>query len=308
MAGVGQRASAPVTTDARPSAAPIGLSGRFRLLALLSGQQPAFLIATLILVVHVLVAITGPLWAPYSSTELLVGEPFAPPSLGHPLGTDNFGRDVFSRLVEGERTVLALAFASAGLAVVVGSLLGMVMAYVRGWVDAVVMRLVDIVLTLPPLILALLVLGSLGSSSALVIAIVALFFAARVATVVRAAALDVVTEDFVTVARLRGESAGSIAVRDLLPNVSSSVFVEFSLRTGYAVLFIAGLSFLGFGAAPPTPEWGLMISEGRSYISTAPWPVLGPSLALASLVVALSLFTEGLSDAFGLSARRGPTR
>jgi peptide/nickel transport system permease protein len=123
--------------------------------------------------------------------------------------------------------------------------------------------------------------------------------------VVRAATLDVVTEDFVTAAKLRGESALSVAIRELLPNVLACVLVEFSLRTGYAVLFIGGLGFLGFGAAPPTPEWGLMINEGRQYISSAPWSVLGPSLAISSLVIALSFFTEGLSDILGLTVQKG---
>jgi peptide/nickel transport system permease protein len=264
------------------------------------------LIASVVLVIHLLIATTGFLWVPYDPLELLVGGPFESPSLRHLLGTDNFGRDVFSRLVAGERVVLALALASAGTSVVLGSLIGMITAYVGGWVDALVMRLMDIVLTVPPLILALLVLGSLGSSYVLVVAIVAFFFTPRIATVIRAAALGVVTEDFVTAAKLRGESSWSIAIREVLPNVASSVFVELSLRTGYAVLFIAGLSFLGFGAPPPSPEWGLLINEGRSYISSAPWPVLGPSLALASLVVALSLFTERLSDTLGLSVRRAP--
>lgn len=304
MSEVGRGGAAMATGALR--AERIGPRERSRLLAFLVRQPPSFLIAGALLLIHLLVAITGPYWAPYDPTTILVGEPFESPSLAHFLGTDNFGRDVFSRLVAGERVVLTLALASAGTAVIVGSLVGMVMAYVGGWVDAVVMRLVDVVLTLPPLILALLVLGSLGSSNLLVVAIVAFFFSARVATVIRAAALDVVAEDFVTAAKLRGESAWSIAIRELLPNVTSSVFVELSLRTGYAVLFIAGLSFLGFGAPPPAPEWGLMINEGRSYIASAPWPVLGPSLALASLVVALSLFTEGLSDALGLSARRAP--
>jgi peptide/nickel transport system permease protein len=270
-------------------------------------RRPAFLIAAAVLLLHAIVALTGFLWAPYAPNTLLAGEPFSPPSIDHLLGTDNFGRDVFSRLVHGERFVLVQAFSAAGLAVVVGSALGIVTAYVRGWIDNVVMRLVEILLSIPPLILALLILGALGSSYPLVVATVAFFFAPRIMMVIRAAALAVVTEDFVTIAKLRGESAWSIAARELLPNVTSSVFVELSLRTGYAVLFIGGLSFLGFGAAPPTPDWGLMINEGRSFISAAPWPVLGPSLALASLVVALSLFTEGVSESLGLSAKREPT-
>jgi peptide/nickel transport system permease protein len=279
-----------------------------RLYDFLRRQSLAFLIAGGVLVLHVGIALTGPLWAPYSPTELLVGGTFDSPSLQHLLGTDNFGRDVFSRVVHGERVVLALALTSAGLAVVVGSAVGIVVAYVRGWVDETVMRVVEILITVPPLVLALLILGGVGSSYPVVVATVAFFFSVRVATVVRSAALDIVTEDFVTAAKLRGESAWSIARRELLPNVMTSVLVEFSLRTGYAVLFISALSFLGFGAAPPTPEWGLLINEGRSYISSAPWLVWAPSVALASLVIALSLFTEGIGEALGFSTRRERTR
>lgn len=275
-----------------------------RALLALPRQSPMVLIAGAVLAIHVVVAVTGPLWAPYRPDELLVDRPFAPPSWHHLLGTDNFGRDVFSRLVYGERIMLALALTSAGIATLAGAALGIVTAYLRGWVDEAIGRVNEIVLTIPPLIISLLVLGAAGSSYPLVVALVAFFFAARVATVIRAATLDVVTEDFVTSARLRGESTWSIAARELFPNVLSSALVEFSLRTGYAVLFIAGLSFLGFGASPPTPDWGLMINEGRSYIATAPWPVLGPSLALASLVIGLSLFTEGIGAKLGLTVQR----
>jgi peptide/nickel transport system permease protein len=298
LAGV----AAGETLDEGPG--PPGSVGRTgRILAALPHQSPMILIAGAILAVHVIVAATGPLWAPYSPDRLLVDQPFASPSWHHLLGTDNFGRDVFSRLVYGERIMLALALISAGVAVLVGSGLGIVTAYLGGWIDEVIGRLNEIVLTVPPLIISLLVLGAVGSSYPLLVALVALFFAARVATVIRAATLDVVTEDFITTAKLRGESTLSIAARELFPNVLSAVLVEFSLRTGYAVLFIAGLSFLGFGASPPTPDWGLMINEGRSYISTAPWPVLGPSLALASLVIGLSLFTEGIGSKLGLTVK-----
>ncbi len=279
------------------------IAASVNLLAFLRRQPPAFLLATAVLVTHLIVALTGPLWAPYPPNKLLVGDPYASLSTQHLLGTDNLGRDVFSRVVYGERIVLVLALSAAGLAVSVGAALGLILAYVRGWLDDVAMRVLEILISIPPLILSLLVLGAVGATYPVVILTVAFFFALRVANVVRAATLGVVTEDFVTLARLRGESAWSIAARELLPNVISIVLVEFSLRTGFAVLFIGGLSFLGFGAPPPTPEWGLMINEGRSYITAAPWSVLGPSLALASLVIAVSLFTEGLTEALGLSVR-----
>jgi peptide/nickel transport system permease protein len=268
-------------------------------------QSPIFLISAAVLILFILTALTGPFWAPYAYNEMLVGPAYAKPSGAHLLGTDNFGRDVFSRVVHGARIDLGLAISATGLAVIFGSLLGLLSGYDRGWIDAVTMRIVEIFISIPPLILALLVLGSVGSNPALVIVIVAFLYIPRVATVVRAATLDIVTEDYVTIAQLRGESALSVALRELLPNVMAIVLVEFSLRTGYAVLFIGGLGFLGFGVAPPTPEWGLMINEGRQYLASAPWSVLGPSLAIALLVIALSLFTEGLSEILGLTRRRG---
>ncbi|MCA1737135.1 MAG: ABC transporter permease [Actinobacteria bacterium] len=263
-----------------------------------------YMIAAAVLALHLIVAITGPLWAPFDPVKLSTGPPFSRPSIDHLLGTDNFGRDVFSRVVHGERVVLLLALSASGLAVLVGASLGVTLAYLRSWIDETAMRVVDLLLTVPPLILSLLLLSALGSGYLIMIGTVAFFFALRVLTVIRAAALNVVTEDFVTAARLRGESAWSVARREVLPNVMSTVLVEFSLRTGYAVLFIGGLSFLGFGAAPPTPEWGLMISEARPYVTNAPWIVLAPSLALASLVVSLSLFTEAISEALGLGSSR----
>ncbi len=301
MAAAGPHLAADDGTGEERASLASRVLGSFRWLR---RQRLALLVAAGVLLVHVVVAVTGPWWAPYAPDELLAGDPFESPSRDHLFGTDNFGRDVFSRVVYGERTVLGLSLSAAAMAVIAGASLGLLMAYVRGWTDEIVMRGVDVVMTVPPLILSLLILGGIGASYPVIIATVAFFFAARVATVIRAAALDVVSEDFVTAARLRGESATSIARRELLPNVTSSVAVEFSLRTGYAVLFIAGLSFLGFGSAPPTPDWGLMINEGRSYIASASWLVLAPALVLASLVVALSLFTDGIGDALGLTPTR----
>lgn len=271
----------------------------------LRGQRLPFQLAMVLLIVYLVTAIVGPLLTPYSYNEMLAGRPFERPSPQHLLGTDNLGRDVFSRVVHGARIDLGLGVSAASLAIVLGSLIGLLIGYKQGWVDLVVMRVTEIVISIPPLILALLILSAIGSSPGWIVLLTAFLFIPRVATVVRAATLDVVSEDYVTSAKLRGESALSIAIRELLPNVMACILVEFSLRTGYAVLFIGGLGFLGFGVAPPTPEWGLMINEGRQFISSAMWTVVAPSLAIAFLVIALSLFTEGLSEKLGLTVKRG---
>lgn len=268
--------------------------GRVR--GLLQGSPWVFVAASTLLVGHLLLAVFGSALSSFDPLEQLQGEPFSGPSGEHWLGTDSFGRDVASRLFAGERIMLLQALATSAMAVSVGAALGIVAAYARGWFDAGVMRVVELVLSFPSLIMGMLLLTAVGGNRLTVAVVVAVLFVAPVTTTVRAAALNVVTEDFVTVARLRGESRLEIARREILPNVIPTVFIEFSLRTGYAAILIGSLGFLGFGAAPPTPDWGLMINEGRTYLTAAPWPVLAPALALGSLVVALSLFTEGITD------------
>jgi peptide/nickel transport system permease protein len=265
----------------------------------LAALPPVAAIAAVVLLAYIAIAVTGPLWAPYGPAEVLVGDPFEAPSLQHLLGTDNLGRDVFSRVVYGSRPVLAMAAASTGLAVIVGAVLGLLLAYRRGWIDELAMRVIDILMSIPPLVLALLLISALGSNSVLVVLTVAFLFAPRVARIVRASTLAIVTEDYVTAAVTRGESALGIAIRELLPNVAGTVFVEFSIRTGYAIVFIGALGFLGFGAPPPAPEWGLMINEGYSNINASFWPVMAPAGAMAVLVIAVNLFTEGLSRLIG---------
>ena len=292
-----------------PSTAPVAATGSAEARSAVSRfvrvcrRRPMFVAALMVLAAHLFIAVTGPWWAPFEPQKLAVGNPFEGPSWTHWFGTDNFGRDVWSRVVHGERIVLIQGLSASGLAVIAGSAIGILLAYKRGWADEVGMRGVDILLSIPALVLTLLILGSVDSNNAVIIGTVAFFFTWPVTTTVRAAALGVVTEDFVTKAQLRGESAASIAVREILPNVAGNVLVEFSLRTGYAVFFIGALSFLGFAGTPPSPEWGLMINEGREFLSVSAWMVIGPALALASLVIALSLVTEEASQILGLSSR-----
>lgn len=256
-----------------------------------------------IILLYVVVALTGSLWAPYEAAKILTANPFEGGSLQHPFGTDNLGRDVFSRVVLGTRSVLAMTFSATILAVAAGGLIGVVFGYLRNWVDEIGMRIVDILISIPTLVLALLIISAVGNSLWLVVVTVAFLFTPRVARVARAATLTVVTNDYVAAALARGESTLGICLRETLPNIMGVMLVEFAIRSAFAIIFIGSLGFLGFGAPPPTPEWGLMINEGRANATNSLWPVLAPAAAMAVLVIGINLFADSLSR---LIDRQGP--
>ena len=273
-------------------------------------QTPVSLrIGAVILLIHLFVAVTGPFWAPYGYSQMGAGPPLAPASLAHPFGIDQLGRDVFSRVVHGGHIVLLLSLSGTALGLVIGSVIGLLSGYAGGLVDNVVQRLLEALISIPFLVLALLAMVAAGpelsGNPVLVVLVVALVYAPRIARMARTAAIEIATRDFVTIARLRGESAWSVMRRELFPNATSILLVEFALRAGYAPVLIGSLGFLGFGLRPPTPEWGLMISENRSLLLIAPATVIGPGLALASLVVGLNLFTEGLARILGRTVKLG---
>jgi peptide/nickel transport system permease protein len=277
---------------------------------LLWSQTPqSFRIGLVILLVHLLIAATGPFWAPYGFSQMGTGIPLAGMSWGHPFGVDQLGRDVFSRVVHGSHIVILLSLSGTALGLVVGAVLGLLSGYVGGWFDNLLQRFLEALISIPFLVLALIAIASAGpelsGNPILVVLVVALVYAPRIARIARAAAMDIATRDYVTVARLRGESAWSVMRRELLPNATGVLLVEFALRAGYAPVLVGSLGFLGFGLRPPTPEWGLMISENRALIIITPITVLGPGLALASLVVGLNLFTEGLARILGRTVRLG---
>jgi peptide/nickel transport system permease protein len=279
-------------------------------LALLWRQTPlSFRIGAVVLLAHIIVAATGPFWAPYGYARMGTGIPLSGMSLQHPFGVDQLGRDVFSRVVHGGHIVIFLSLTGTLLGLVIGAVIGLLSGYVGGWFDEVLQRLLEAVISIPFLVLALIAVASAGPENSgnpvLVIFVVALVYAPRIARMARAAAIDISTRDFVTVARLRGETPWSVMRRELLPNATGVLLVEFALRAGYAPVLIGSLGFLGFGLRPPTPEWGLMISENRALIIVSPVTVLGPGLALASLVVGLNLFTEGLARILGRTVRLG---
>lgn len=273
-------------------------------------QTPmSFRIGAIVLLIHLFIAATGPFWAPFGYAQMGTGPPLAGMSAAHPFGVDQLGRDVFSRVVHGGHIVILLSLSGTLLGLVVGAILGLLSGYLGGWIDDVLQRLLEAIISIPFLVLALIAIASAGPELSgnpwLVVLVVALVYAPRIARMARAAAIDIATRDFVTVARLRGESAWSVMRRELLPNATSVLLVEFALRAGYAPVLIGSLGFLGFGLRPPTPEWGLMISENRALLIVSPITVLGPGLALASLVVGLNLFTEGLARILGRTVRLG---
>jgi peptide/nickel transport system permease protein len=267
------------------------------------------LIGSVILIIFLIIALTARFWTPYSYAKTSTGKPFETPNARHYFGTDQLGRDVFSRVMLGTSIVLTLSLSSTLLATIAGGLLGLTSGLVGGWFDQVIMRLVDIMISIPFLVLALLIIAAAGPELSggfpLIIVTVALVYTPRITRMARSVAIDLKTRDFVTVARTRGESTWSIVWHELLPGATSVLLVEFGVRAGYAPIFIGSLGFLGFGVRPPTPEWGLMISENRSAIISAPAALFAPGIALAILVVGLNLFTDGLARVLGRTARPG---
>lgn len=257
-----------------------------------------------ILAVNLAVALLSPLVVPYSPTETNPGQLFADPSLAHPFGTDQFGRDVFSRVLLGGRVALAVAFSAAALAVLIGGLIGILLGYLGGLIDEISMRFVDAIFAVPGLLLLLVVVTGFGSGYAVLLLALAFSYTPRAIRVSRAAALDFAPREFVIAARARGERGLSIAVREIFPNVRDVLLVEFAMQASWIILTISALSFLGFGVNPPTPDWGLMVTENRGSLGYAPWATFAPILAISILVVGLNLAADGLAKTLGLDRIR----
>jgi peptide/nickel transport system permease protein len=272
-------------------------------LAALARRFPAATVGAGLLLVHVGLAVVGPTLAPYPYAELHILHTLERPSRQFPGGTDQFGRDQLSRVMWGARATLAVAAASTVIGVALGVAVGMVGGYYRGIVDEVLMRLVDGLMALPSLLLAMLILTTLGSHPLYVVIGIAVVFMPRSARMVRGVALALAACDFVDAARLRGESGGYIILREMLPNAWTPIIVEVSIRFGYAILLATSLGFLGLGAGPPTPDWGLMINEGLSFLDQAPWLVVLPSVAIATAVVGANLVGDGIREALAVRER-----
>lgn len=275
------------------------LASRMRLLSLSTR------LGIVIIAGYVLAAILGSALSPQSALRFQPEQMLRPPSLAHPFGTDQYGRDILSRVLVGTESILVLAGTSTLLGLLAGTYLGLIAGHFGGRPGEILMRAMDVLMALPTMLLALLILTTLGPSTRNVVIGIAVVFVPRVARVVRSGVLTVRDSGFVEAARLRGESSVYIMLVEIFPVIREIVAVEACLRFSYAILLGASLGFLGLGVQPPTPDWGLMISEGRNFIAYAPWTVVFPALAIASLVIAVNLVNDGLWRARRQGAIRG---
>jgi peptide/nickel transport system permease protein len=257
-----------------------------------------------IVAVHVLIALLAPLLTSYDPIANDASHALLGPSRSHWAGTDQYGRDVLARVLYGGRYALGVSLAATLLTVALGTVVGCAAALRSGWFDDVLGRVLDAVLSVPSILALLVVVTALGTGPAVIVLAIAVVYVPQVVRVVRGAALVVVPADYVSAARARGERTWSILRREILPNSTDVVCVEFAMRASWVVLLISSLSFLGFGADPPTPDWGLMVAENRTAITVVPMASLAPIIALATLVVGLNLAADGLSKAWGVDRIR----
>ena len=267
-------------------------------------QNPAAWTGTILLVAAIGLSLSAPSLAPYDPIAMAPANQLQPPSLSHPAGTDLFGRDVWSRLLWGGRLSLGAGAMAVALAVLPGSLLGLVAGYAGGKSESFLMRMVDVLLAFPSLLLALTIVALLGPGLISVALAVGLAGIPRFARLVRVSAAGVRSESFIEAARVIGCRPSRILLGHIAPNVREIVIPLVSLEFGYALLNISALSFLGLGAQPPTPEWGAMLAEGRALLRHAPWVSVAPGLAITLSVLAFNLLGDALRDALNVRVQR----
>ncbi len=259
-------------------------------------KRPVAATGTLICALFVLLALVGPAVAPYGLNQQIVADARQPPSARHWFGTDNLGRDVFSRVILGARDVLALAGLGTVLAVTLGTSLGLIAGYQGKLLDELLLRFFDSLLALPALLLALLLLGSLGPSPTSVLLVIVVVYTPIVTRVVRSVVLSVKSRGFVEAAQVQGEALGYILFREILPSTLPTLAVEAALRFSYAIFLVASLGFLGVGVQPPSANWGLMVQEAQTNVAQTPWALFFPAGAIALVVIGINLMADGLQQ------------
>jgi peptide/nickel transport system permease protein len=283
-------ASRQMVLPARPLA-----PGRSRRLALF--RSPLATAGLVLLAVMVFLALLAPLLPLANPLAQTLSQRLRPPSLAHPLGTDQLGRDILSRLIFGARLSLMIGLVVVSTAGTLGTTVGLIAGYRGGLADEVLMRITDIFFAFPPLILAMAIAGALGPSLTNTMIAIAVVSWPVYARLVRGEVLALKEREYIQAARSVGVPTARLLWRHLLPNATAPILVTATFDMGNAILAAAGLSFIGFGARPPTPEWGVMISEGRQYISTQAWLSIFPGIAILLVVTAFNLLGDGLRDA-----------
>ncbi len=253
--------------------------------------------------IMVLAALFAPLIAPHDPLAQLLGSQSQPPSAAHWFGTDKLGRDVFSRVVYGARTSIAIGFVAVGVAITAGTAIGLLAGYAGGRIDNLLMGAMDVMLAFPSIILAIGITTILGPSIQNLMIAVGIVYIPQYARLARSSVLSVKELEYVEAARAIGAGVPAILFRHLLPNIVAPLLVQATLGIATAELEAAGLSYLGLGARPPAPEWGAMLNDARSYWVTAPWALIVPGFAITTLVLGFNLLGDGLRDALDPSAR-----
>ena len=290
MAGGGEKGELRIVRTSR--------AARVRRVLLVAVRNRRALVGLVLVLLMVSMSLLAPLISPYDAFVADHGPQFAPPGSAHWFGTDNFGRDVFTRVLWGGRKALLIAVTAVALTTVAGGLIGLVAGFVGGKIDQLAMRVMDMFQAIPWLVLALTVVAFLGPGTWNVVIALAVPPIPGYARLARSAVLEVRERDYITAARAIGDRSFSIMLRQVLPNSFVPVLVLMTLGFGFTLIAEAGLSFVGLGTQPPEPSWGRMLEEARSFISVAPWTVVFPGLAISWGVIGFNILGDGLRDAF----------
>ncbi|MEX1109812.1 MAG: ABC transporter permease [Dongiaceae bacterium] len=267
-------------------------------------SKPSGAIGVGIVAFHLAIALFGPLFVPYDFAQQNVDTMMLAPTAEHWFGTDRLGRDVFTRTVLGGREAIVISTLATIIAMAWGGILGIFLALVGGRLDEIAMRGVDAMLSLPWVLTVMIFVTALGTSSSVLVPVLGFSYGLAVIRIARSAALDFVARDFILAAQARGERRRTIVLKELLPNVRDSLSVEAAMQWSWMILGFSSLSFLGFGVAPPTPDWGLMISDSRGLMAVAPWTVLWPMAALSTLVIGINLAADAFAKVLGVDRTR----
>jgi peptide/nickel transport system permease protein len=289
---VEQTTAAPIPMREPPRAESLWLDAARRL-----RRQPLSIFSATLVTILILTAIFGPLLAPYDPNAIDMANRFGPPSPEHPFGTDDFGRDILSRVMVGARVSLMVGIIAVGLSATVGSFLGLVAGYAGRVTDEIIMRAMDILFAFPAILLAIAIMAALGRGVGNAMIAIGIVYIPIFARIARGSVLSIREEEFVDAARATGSSNKRILFRHIFPNVLSPLIVEITLSLSFAILAEAALSFFGLGTQPPNPSWGRMLSEGRAYFQQSVWLAIFPGLAIMLTVLGFNLLGDGLRDA-----------